>query len=126
MIISFRFQNEYEEWIKTAKILTAKFMNESLESLFPVTVDPEKKVSKQEPEYVDQEKIVKPEEAEAKPVSVFVLSFSTYDKSVADDYENSLPFPSYDNSAADDDNNVVKGKNYVFKKLSAAEASESI
>ena len=51
-------------------------MNESLESLFPVKVDPEKKESKQvsltrqEQEYVDQEKLIKPEEPETKPVSL--------------------------------------------------------
>ena len=68
LITSYIFQAENEDWVKTAKILMSKLMNESIEHLFPPKVE-EKKESKtvmlaipQDQEYVDQEKLVRPGE----------------------------------------------------------------
>ncbi|XP_053380213.1 axonemal dynein light chain domain-containing protein 1-like [Mercenaria mercenaria] len=68
-----RLKHECDDWIKTAKILTSKLLSEPVDTLFPPKPsDIEKKEPKQvsliqqDQEYVDQEKLKKPEDMEVK------------------------------------------------------------
>ncbi|XP_052789465.1 axonemal dynein light chain domain-containing protein 1-like isoform X3 [Mya arenaria] len=68
-----RLKQECEDWTKTAKILCGHLMCEPVESLFPPSkVEKDSKEKKQvsllSDDYVDQEKLAKPEEAEVKQV----------------------------------------------------------
>ncbi|KAL4218861.1 Axonemal dynein light chain domain-containing protein 1 [Mactra antiquata] len=99
-----RLKNECDDWIKTAKILTSKLLNEPVESLFPPKpTDPEKKEVKQvslvepEQEYVDQEKLKKPEEEETAQTQQTEekveepVSEEAQDKTEDDDKDESKP-----------------------------------
>lgn len=69
-----KLKHEYEEWTRTAKIMTSKLLGEPVEALFPPKpADLEKKdqistirLDQYDQNYVDQEKLVKPEGGEKK------------------------------------------------------------
>ena len=69
-------QTECDDWMRTAKILLSKLMNEPIHDLFPVKME-EKKEAKSvsltlptDQEYVDQEKLVPTGEEQAQTTQV--------------------------------------------------------